>query len=93
MFTGLLLTCGLQVEDFDPPAACGEVGEVCEGQRLTELDLEVREERAAGGEDGQQLGHIVPGPDTQSGQLAATPDNKFLLLKNMNIHLKNINFR
>ena len=49
----LLLTCGLQVEDFNLPAAGGEVGEVGEGQRLTELDLEVREKGAAGREDGQ----------------------------------------
>ena len=47
-----LLTCGLEVENFDPPAARGEVGEVSEGERRTELDLEVGEEGAAAGEDG-----------------------------------------
>ena len=89
MFTSRLLTCGLQVENFDPPAACGEVGEVCEGERLAELDLEVRQERTAGGEDGQQLGHIVPGLDTQPCQLAASPKKNF----NLNLHFKYRNFR
>ena len=52
------------------------MGEVCEGERLAELDLEVREEGAAGGEDGQELGNIVPGPDTEPRQLGGAPDNK-----------------
>ena len=57
------------------------MGEVCEGERLAELDLEVREEGAAGGEDGQQLGDIVPGPDTEPRQLATPPGKlyKFVL--------------
>ena len=71
-------SCEIEVENFDPPAASGEVGEVCDGQGGAELDLEVREEGAAAGEDGQQVGNIVPGPDTQPRQLTTSPAIVFI---------------
>ena len=51
--------------------------EVCEGQGLAELDLQVIEEVAGGGEDWKELGQVVPRPDIQSPQLTAPPDIRY----------------
>ena len=67
------LTCGLQVESPNLSTARGEEGEVGEGERLAELDLQVVQEVAGGGEDGDELREVVTCPDTQSAQLTAAP--------------------
>ena len=73
------LTCGLQVESPNLTTARGEEGEVCEGERLAELDLQVKEKVTGAGEDGDQLWEIISGPDTQSAQLTATPERNALI--------------
>ena len=73
------LTCGLQVESPNLTTARGEEGEVCEGERLAELDLQVKEKVTGAGEDGDQLGEIISGPDTQSAQLTASPESNALI--------------